>query len=136
MTDKLRQAAEMALKALKNETTVYVRFDNGVVDATEILEDALMEALAESPNSATNVVEPIGEVYTRQVDDFPVRVVTHFYGEPPLVGTKLYAAPPKREWVSLTDDEIYPMYCEPRSDAEMIAFVRELEAKLKKKNNG
>jgi hypothetical protein len=40
----------------------------------------------------------------------------------------------KRTWVGLTDDEIMEMYNEPRSDAEMIAFGRELEAKLKEKN--
>ena len=39
-------------------------------------------------------------------------------------------------WVGLTDEEIMDMYNEPRSDAEMIAFGREVEAKLKEKNNG
>lgn len=43
---------------------------------------------------------------------------------------------PKRTWVGLTDEEIMDMYNEPRSDAEMIAFGREVEAKLKEKNNG
>ena len=42
--------------------------------------------------------------------------------------------PPQRTWVGLTDDEIMDMYNEPRSDAEMIAFGREVEAKLKEKN--
>lgn len=40
----------------------------------------------------------------------------------------------KKPWVGLTDDEIYEMYNEPRSDAEMVAFAREVEAKLKEKN--
>jgi len=40
----------------------------------------------------------------------------------------------KRPWVGLTDDEIYEMYNEPRSDAEMVAFARTIEAKLKEKN--
>ena len=40
----------------------------------------------------------------------------------------------KRMWVGLTDEEIIDMYNEPRSDAEMIAFGREVEAKLKEKN--
>ena len=39
-----------------------------------------------------------------------------------------------KPWVGLTDVEIMDMYNEPRSDAEMIAFGRELEAKLKEKN--
>ena len=41
---------------------------------------------------------------------------------------------PKRTWVGLTDEEIMDMYNEPRNDAEMIAFGREVEAKLKEKN--
>lgn len=40
----------------------------------------------------------------------------------------------QRTWVGLTDDEIMDMYNEPRSDAEMIAFGREVEAKLRSKN--
>jgi hypothetical protein len=49
---------------------------------------------------------------------------------------RLLTAPPqRREWVGLTDEEIIDMYNEPRSDAEMIAFGREVEAKLREKNN-
>ena len=46
------------------------------------------------------------------------------------------ATPPaaQRQWVGLTDEEIIDMYNEPRSDAEMIAFGREVETKLKEKN--
>jgi len=46
----------------------------------------------------------------------------------------LDAQPVPRRWVGLTDDEIYEMYNEPRSDAEMVAFARTIEAKLKEKN--
>ena len=44
----------------------------------------------------------------------------------------LYTTPPQRK--PLTDEEIYDVYNEPRSDAEMIAFARAIEAKLKEKN--
>lgn len=44
----------------------------------------------------------------------------------------LYTAPPKREWVGLTDEEI-----EHIADSEWEeAFVRMIEAKLKEKNHG
>ena len=60
------------------------------------------------------------------------------YGKTYLAGldgcTPLYTHPPQRTWVGLTDDEIYEMYSEPTSDSEMIAFAREVEAKLKEKN--
>jgi len=48
--------------------------------------------------------------------------------------TSYDTAPPKPEWVSIPDWEIHEMYNEPKSDAEMIAFAREFEAKLKEKN--
>jgi len=42
----------------------------------------------------------------------------------------------KREWVGLTDEQIYGMYNEPRSDAEMLEFARAIEQALKENNNG
>ena len=50
--------------------------------------------------------------------------------------TALRMALAQREWVGLTDAEIYQMYNEPRSDSEMVTFGREVEAKLKEKNHG
>lgn len=49
--------------------------------------------------------------------------------------TALRMALAQREWVGLTDAEIYQMYNEPRSDSEMVTFGREVEAKLKEKNH-
>jgi hypothetical protein len=46
----------------------------------------------------------------------------------------LYTAPPRREWQRLTNEEIYPLYNEPRSDAEMLEFARAVEQALKEKN--
>jgi len=45
----------------------------------------------------------------------------------------LYTAPPKREWVGLTDQEIHEIdgYEE---DRKMYRFARAIEAKLKEKN--
>lgn len=41
--------------------------------------------------------------------------------------------PPPANVPLLTDDEIYEMYTEPRSDAEMLAFGREVEQAVRKK---
>jgi hypothetical protein len=41
----------------------------------------------------------------------------------------------KRTWVGLTNEEIYPLYNEPRSDAEMVEFARAVEEKLRAKNS-
>ena len=43
---------------------------------------------------------------------------------------------PPRVWKSITPDEIYEMYNEPRSDSEMVEFARSVEAKLKERNHG
>jgi hypothetical protein len=47
---------------------------------------------------------------------------------------KIKSRPPRREWRSLTNEEIYPLYNEPRSDAEILEFARAFEAALKEKN--
>ncbi len=47
----------------------------------------------------------------------------------------LYTHPPRREWLGLTEEEIYPLYSEPSSDAEMVEFARAIEAALKEKNH-
>ncbi|MFM2007588.1 MAG: hypothetical protein RLZZ09_3243 [Pseudomonadota bacterium] len=46
----------------------------------------------------------------------------------------LYTHPPRREWRGLTEEEIYPLYSEPSSDAEMVEFARAIEAALKERN--
>ena len=43
-------------------------------------------------------------------------------------------AQPSKPWVGLSTDEIYDMYNEPRSDAEMVEFARAIESKLREKN--
>ena len=48
------------------------------------------------------------------------------------VGTMLYAAPPRKEWVGLTDDEIWDAY--EKGMYEDVWFARAIEAKLKEKN--
>ena len=120
MTDKLRQAAEMALKAMQDIIYWYSERDENdevlqpynqtpeVLEAIQAVE-ALRQALTEPPNSTTEVVEPIGEIQIEVLESpfHSARSVIHFYNEPPPVGTKLYAEPPKREWVGLTEEEIF-----------------------------
>jgi hypothetical protein len=47
----------------------------------------------------------------------------------------IFTHPPRREWRSLSEEEIYPLYNEPRSDAEMVEFARAIEAALRSKNH-
>ena len=50
----------------------------------------------------------------------------------------LYTAPPRKEWVGLTDEEIISSskFFDYMTNEELIDAVRELETKLKDKNNG
>ena len=85
--------------------------------------------------------EPVAEI---QLEDLgppfkAMRVTTHFYKEVPAVGTKLYTAPPKREWVGLTDQEIHEIVYEQMEGKHPAAGFRVancIESKLKEKNHG
>jgi hypothetical protein len=77
--------------------------------------------------------EPVASIYVtiggdREFDDWRCPL--------PVGGNLLYAHPPRREWRGLTEEEIYPLYSEPSSDAEMVDFARAIEAALKEKNYG
>jgi len=52
----------------------------------------------------------------------------------------LYTAPPKREWVGLTDEEKSDLWCESTGrdwvNEDTHVFADAIEAKLKEKNNG
>jgi hypothetical protein len=50
----------------------------------------------------------------------------------------LYTAPPKKEWVGLTDEEriaLWGMRSDGPSNSEIRGFARAIEAKLKEKND-
>ena len=139
MADKLRQAAEIALKAMQDIIYWYSERDENdevlppynqtpeVLEAIQAVE-ALRQALTEPP--ATNA-EPVA-----WISDSPTKG-----NEKQLHWTKaeawkwssnimpLYAAPLKREWVGLTDEEL------PKGAThEFDRGVRWAEAKLKEKN--
>ena len=57
-----------------------------------------------------------------------------FDGSKPMEVKKLYTAPPKREWVGLTDEEIFDLYFDGFSISQLKDFARAIEAKLKEKN--
>jgi hypothetical protein len=48
---------------------------------------------------------------------------------------KIKSNPPRREWRSLSEEEILPLYnTTPSSHAEMLEFARDIEAALKERN--
>jgi hypothetical protein len=48
----------------------------------------------------------------------------------------LYSAPPQRPWVGLTDEEMYLNCPNWLSQEQCKAWIQQIEAKLKEKNNG
>jgi hypothetical protein len=89
-------------------------------DATEILRQALAQ-----PEQ-----EPVG-----WADRFEFDKKEHDFWcnrqKPAKGGIPLYTAPPKREWIGLTDEEVWDLYTDRGN-----VFARAIEAKLKEKNNG
>jgi hypothetical protein len=139
MTD-LRKAAEMALEALERTGTA------GNYAKESIAIQALRQALAMENFSEVNqeIEEALKQPEQEPVawldsDGFPwskegmeCRTTKDTY-------TPLYTAPPKREWVGLTDDEIHKIVYEQIEGQHPAAGFRVancIEAKLKEKNHG
>lgn len=52
-------------------------------------------------------------------------------------GAKLYPAPPPREFIRLTDEEMFALWVRcPAETEDRFAFARAIEQALKEKNNG
>ena len=114
----LRKAAEMALAKLDHlwEIAVDERMNTDVLPEIQ----ALRQALAQPEQ------EPVAWVYNGILHEFDPSEFATSEVKP------LYTAPPKREWVGLTDDEIDTWNIVRHESLR--EFVRAIEAKLKEKN--
>jgi hypothetical protein len=68
-------------------------------------------------------------------------VIKHIVGAPfPTVGSLLYTTPPRREWQSLTDEEVMQMTraecVDMRWPSTALNIARTVEAALKERNHG
>ena len=128
---KQTEALKLALEALEEINKLSIG-ENAICLPAEIdtAMDAIRKALAEQPAQHQ---EPVawaflnGQyahiVWGKQRPDDEIHTIP------------LYTSPPaSKPWVGLSTDEIYDMYNEPRSDAEMVEFARAIEAKLREKN--
>ena len=50
--------------------------------------------------------------------------------------TLLYTAPPSKPWVSLTENQIELLWCEPEIGRKLLQFARAIEAASKELNHG
>ena len=118
MTD-LRKAAEMALEHLESISDWYCTYPIGKA------KEALRQAL-EQPEQ-----EPVA---WHEPDSFG-NVTTYKKWALENGWKPLYTAPPKREWVGLTDEEI-DAAVKSCNTLDTYKYFRAIEAKLKDKNSG
>jgi len=158
MTDKLIQAAQQALEALKTERDIYREHDED--GAPEYILDAITSIQAAL---AQPVQEPVACRFCHskkgcwawqcyhcgEIDDVqkpaplpeqePVGKVVEVnndgfkceFSQHLAVGTKLYTAPPQRPWVGLTEDEKFEMAAAQYGWEDLLIAA---EAALRSKN--
>jgi len=123
------EAMKQALEALKyhmEQTRPINMTQNAIATLSQAIEQAEKQ-------------EPVAWMYKGNFHDFDPSE----WASPEFVVTPLFTAPPKREWVGLTDDEIHKIVdaCTPdeAEQEELNDFARAVrfaEAKLKEKNGG
>jgi hypothetical protein len=125
-----------------------------IEEAIEVLEDASAEMLMETGDKnyyieAIAVLrqaleteqEPVAWMFVNEDGECEQIEYGPVFDDPGV--TPLYASPPKREWVGLTDEEIQDLgYLSEKFDAsnsewfDRWGFAQAIEAKLKDKNGG
>jgi hypothetical protein len=155
---RLTKAAEMALayieQALAQHDQQYQRHPSTERDRQVIVNDleALRQALAQ-PVDAVNISqervdetvkrehEPVAYVHLKEWLDGTLWPEDAFSQNPHEEMTPLYTAPPQKEWVGLTDEDI-DLYAldigvtANKAPAWLVTYARDIETKLKEKNGG
>jgi hypothetical protein len=139
-----RKAMQMALEALEDANDV-ARMEFGD-------EDYYSEAISALRQALETEQEPVAWLKTWSDGSLTVlKTKSHAFADHEL--EPLYTAPPKREWVGLTDEQVedeweritgHSIFGGDRSEGramyispdEVIEFSRAIEAKLKEKNHG
>jgi hypothetical protein len=136
MNEQQRAVVQQALEAINEELAVDMTDMDAVDQAAEMLckVSTDLRQLLEQPEP---VQEPVA--WYRDEDGIRIYYESKAWDDATPLYTTLPAQPASQRsentaWVGLTDDEIYASYNEPRSDSEMVAFARKVEAKLREKN--
>ena len=131
MTDK--EALKLALEALEY-WDVHGKLHQPTEEAITAIKEALAQRIEQEP------VACVGPWHDARLTLIPRYSHQTFEREQPL-----YATPPQRKWVGLTDEEMEATFIEcggkwngdfwKIEDADFHPFLRTIEAKLKEKNN-
>ena len=98
----------------------------GEAESWEKVFDRTCELLAETKTAlAEPEQEPVGK-FSKFSDGVWKEVTASS------AGIFLYTAPPRREWVGLTEDEVNLIYAEPQTHVGQ--YAKAIEAKLREKN--
>lgn len=157
MTDKLRAAAEMALEALKDMNCGwrYIRESHGDLygvgwDRSQEKADDAIKALRQALDQLPDITKMMGLIPSEWAGlEEPPNSTTEFVeAEKPEAwphkwGCRANAfgkcdkgctAPPKREWVGLTQEDIDIAFDDTQEGGGFDDFARAIEAKLREKN--
>jgi hypothetical protein len=129
----LREAAQQALEALEGcvkaldalhapGDSIYTRASD-LADRAEI---ALRAALEQQEP------EPVAHFGSAYVNENGVHITTVLGPVAIPQDAKLYTHPPRREWVSLTEEELNMIYSQPQTHKGQ--YARAIEAALKERN--
>ena len=124
MTDKLREAAQAALNMLNDY--------HDCLQAANILRVGLAEQTVQKSLTVAEQ-EPVAWKHPNKNMVFweDTKEVDEYHGFKPTI--PLYAAPPRREWIGLTDADFEK---EKFVDYNFMSGASFAEAKLKEKNGG
>ena len=141
-----REAMQMALEALEEINKLSIG-ENAICLPAEIdgAMDALRQALETEPLEYWNAVEGWVKIDEMR-EHFDVVGCGTIYKSAGEDRSPLYTAPPKREWVGLTADEIWRCNRAKSGSAvefhicyahqNVLDFAESIEAKLREKNHG
>ena len=119
-------------------TSQWRKSDVTLASFNQLVEDTIRDALAEQPAQQQ---EPVAWMYVNKDGECEQIEFGEAFDDPSV--TLLYTAPPKREWVGLTDEELEKIDCVQLkyigtgeySIEGVDEFARAIEAKLKEKNS-
>lgn len=124
------EEAKMTLEVIKKtDPGVY---DEMIDDTLSLIRKALSNSILGAIDRLVDPEEPVAwVVYDSENND----IVWTEAGKKLKQNTRLYTAPPQREWQGLTDEEMFSLWVKcPAETEDRFAFARAIEAKLKEKN--